>query len=29
MSYREILVRVKAYVQWSPHIDVALEVART
>lgn len=29
MSYREILVHVKAYEQWSPHIDVALEVART
>jgi nucleotide-binding universal stress UspA family protein len=28
MNYREILVHVKAYGGWSPHIDVALEVAR-
>jgi nucleotide-binding universal stress UspA family protein len=29
MTYREILVHVKAYEQWSPHIDVALQVARS
>lgn len=28
MTYREILVHVKAYEGWSPHIDVALNVAR-
>lgn len=28
MSYREVLVHVKAYEQWSPHIDVAINVAR-
>lgn len=28
MSYRQLLVHVKAYEDWSPHIDVALEVAR-
>lgn len=28
MSYREILVHVRAYEDWSPHIDVALDIAR-
>lgn len=26
--YRDILVHVKAYEHWSPHIDVALGIAR-
>lgn len=28
MTYREILVHVKAYEGWSPHLEVALNVAR-
>lgn len=28
MTYREILVHVKAYEQWSPHIDSALALAK-